>query len=80
MLPLLLRAMKSCMTILATISMSGNKLLLFFLAKGETGCVEDFQIGDVGDHWRAHIPSGWMIADPFTDYLRSSAHMLEQIK
>jgi hypothetical protein len=40
------------------------------MAKGKTARVEESQIGDVGNHWKAHSPSGWMITDTFADYLR----------
>jgi hypothetical protein len=61
---------KDAMAILATISASGTKWPLFFLARGKTERVEDSQIGDVGNHWRSHSPSGWMTEETFAEYLR----------
>jgi hypothetical protein len=58
------------LTVLATISASGVKWPLYFLAKGKTQRVENSQIGDVGDHWRSHSISGWMTSDTFSDYLQ----------
>jgi hypothetical protein len=61
---------KDCLTVLATISASGNKWRLFCMAKAKTARVEESQIGDVGNHWKAHSRSGWMITETFADYLR----------
>jgi hypothetical protein len=60
---------KEAVTVLATISASGVKWPLFFIAKGQTIRVEHSQIGDVGEHWRSHTPSGWMTSNTFSDYL-----------
>jgi hypothetical protein len=61
---------KEALTVLATVSASGAKWPLYFLAKGKTTRVERMQIGDVGTHWRSHSVSGWMTSDTFTEYLR----------
>jgi hypothetical protein len=61
---------KDSMTVLSTISASGNKWPLCFVAKGKTDKVETSQIGDVVGHWRLHSASGWMKGDIFCEYLR----------
>jgi hypothetical protein len=61
---------KETLTVLATISASGVKWPLYFLAKGKTSHVERSQIGGVGQHWRSHTESGWMTSETFGDYLR----------
>jgi hypothetical protein len=51
---------KDCLTMFATISVSGIKYSLCFLAKGKTERVERTQIAD---HRRSHTESGWMTSD-----------------
>ena len=60
---------KECLTVLASVTATGEKLPLYFLAKGKTVTVEETQIGDVGEHWRAHSLNGWQNQDTFTAYL-----------
>lgn len=60
---------KECLTVLASVTASGEKLPLYFLAKGKTMKVEDTQIGDVGEHWRNHSLNGWQNEDTFISYL-----------
>jgi hypothetical protein len=60
---------KACITVMATISAAGDKLPLFFIAKGKTARVERSQIGDVGPHGVTHSESGWMTVVTFKEYL-----------
>jgi transposase len=60
---------KDAMTVLATISASGTKWPLFFLARGKTERVENSQIEDVGNHWRSHSLS-LDDGEIFAEYLR----------
>ena len=60
---------KDCLIVLATVSASGEKYPLMFVAKGKTDRIEDTQLGNVGAHWRAHTESGWMRKETFELYL-----------
>jgi hypothetical protein len=53
--------------VLATISASGTKCPLDFLAMGKTPRAERTQIGDVDEHWRSHPVSGCMTSEIFVD-------------
>ena len=60
---------KECLTVMATISPNGRKLPLLFIAQGKTEQVETTQLGEVGVHWKAHSPNGWMTSDIMQLYL-----------
>ena len=60
---------KDCITVLASVTASGTKLPLFFLAEGKTERVEESQIGDVGFHWKCHSKNGWQTSETFSTYL-----------
>jgi hypothetical protein len=42
---------------------------LLFMAKGMTARVEQTQLGDVGERWKARSTSGWMASGTLADYL-----------
>jgi transposase-like protein len=65
---------KENLTALATVTAAGERLPLFFLARGKTERVERSQIGDVAPHWVAHSVSGWMTEDTFEQYLGLLRH------
>lgn len=60
---------KNCLTVLATVTSTGAKLPLYFLASGKTTRVEETQVGDVGPHWKTHSESGWQTSETFQEYL-----------
>ena len=60
---------KTQVTVLASITLSGTKLPLLFIAQGKTARVESTQIGDVNYHWKTHTESGWMDEQAFSFYL-----------
>lgn len=61
---------KANFTVLASIDAYGNKLPLFFLAKGVSERCEKSQFkGSTSDHWLSHSKSGWMQNDTFCEYL-----------
>jgi hypothetical protein len=61
---------KDCITVMASVTASGGKLPLAFIASGKTMRVEESQIGPVDGHWRAHSESGWQTSDTFQTYLQ----------
>ena len=60
---------KNCLTVLATVTATGTKLPLYFLASGKTTRVEETQVGDIGSHWKTHSESGWQTSETFQEYL-----------
>jgi hypothetical protein len=60
---------KASITVMAAISAAGDKLPLFFIAKGKTVRAERSQIGDVGLHDVTHSETGWMTVVTFKEYL-----------
>jgi hypothetical protein len=60
---------KDSLTALATVTAAGERLPLFFLARGKTERAERSQIGDATGHWVSHSPSGWMTEVTFEEYL-----------
>jgi hypothetical protein len=62
---------KDCVTVLASVSASGSKLPLVFIAAGKTERVEQSQIGDVKGHWRNHSTNGWQSSETFQSYLEN---------
>lgn len=60
---------KDCLTVLASITASGGKLPLYFLASGKTPRVMDSQLGDTWGHWRSFSESGWQTSQTFQEYL-----------
>lgn len=60
---------KTQVTVLATISATGTKFPLLFIAQGKTSAVEASQLGDVGFHWTTHSETGWMTNSVFQFYI-----------
>jgi hypothetical protein len=60
---------KERLTVHATIRANGTKLPLLFIAEGKTHVVEETQIGDIGEHWKAHTKTGWQTQESFLIYL-----------
>jgi hypothetical protein len=60
---------KERITVHASITAEGKKLPLMFIAEGKTGRVERSQLGDIGENWADHSPSGWQTQETFIRYL-----------
>lgn len=54
---------------MATVSMAGTKIPLFFIAKGKTKSVEQTKLGEIAHHMSTHSEEGWMDQDAFDTYL-----------
>jgi hypothetical protein len=64
---------KDCVTVLASITASGDKLPLLAIAKGKTRRAEQNQLGSGPTLIRDHSPSGWTTVETFSHYLDSLA-------
>jgi hypothetical protein len=53
---------KEGLTVVATVSLAGQKLSLYILTKGETARCETTQLGDIDANAADHSPRWWMTA------------------
>ena len=70
---------KAMITVMATITATGEKMPLFLIAHGKTRRVEASQLGDVFPNVACHTESGWMTQEAIGAYLQwirsQSGHM-----
>jgi hypothetical protein len=62
---------KDCVTVLASVTASGSKLPLLFIAAGKTERVEQSHIGDLEGQWTTHSTNGWQTSETFQSYLEN---------
>jgi hypothetical protein len=62
--------------VLATVSASGIKWPLYFLAAGKTPRVDASQLGTLGPHWLSRSPSAWQTSDTPQGYLECLGHAI----
>jgi hypothetical protein len=60
---------KDALTVMATVSLTGQKLPPYILAEGETVRSEVTQLGELGDNATDHSPAGWMMVQTMIRYL-----------
>jgi hypothetical protein len=68
---------KDAFTVMATVSLTGQKLPLYILALGETVCSEEKQLGEPGDNASDYSPTGWMMVSTMIRYLEWLRELLD---